>query len=261
MKKLILITITAFALVVTSCKKETEEPKPQSQEKFAKAHIEAEFAADGQHHEETFELNKEYENANSDLVKFETVRYWLSNIRLVKEDGSEWTEASSYRLMEKTPSKLREDFTVENIPVGKYKAIKFAIGVNPERNSSIDSAIAELNPGIGMSWTWNTGYIFFKMEGTFKNKTSGMNDPWKYHVGMNTNYKELTINFPGTLELSQGKTLDLNMLMKPLNVFGPKPNLMDLNTNATLMVQPADQTLKAAENVLSCFELHHALVK
>ena len=47
--------------------------------------------------------------------------------------------------------------------------------------------------GADMYWTWNSGYIFFKMEGTSPAAT-GMGNSFMYHIGGFGGYSAPTIN-------------------------------------------------------------------
>ena len=51
-----------------------------------------------------------------------------------------------------------------DIPNGEYTKVNYTIGVDAARNTegAQDGALDLVN---GMFWSWNTGYIFMKMEG------------------------------------------------------------------------------------------------
>lgn len=256
MKKYI-ITFAVLAMVLAvACKKEKDTTPTNTPSTQSKIHIEME-AVDGD--EVAIQLGKIYTTAIGDSVTFDFIRYWVSNLELVREDGTVWSEENSYRLIERTSSKLREDFSLE-VPPGKYKSVRFSIGVAPNQNSSLDSVIGELDATLGMSWNWNTGYIFMKNEGTFYNSDSMSFQPYMYHLGMNANYKTLTLDFPMVTELSAGAEYETHIAYRALNIFGD-PNAMDLKANPILKVGPADQTAKAAENYSGAFELHHFMKK
>ncbi len=257
MKKIsLLLLFVSGILALQSCKKDDETGGGDNNGGTPSGNATVMFEVQSvDENEEGLDLGKVYVTPTGDSVTFDYIRYWISNIEFVKEDGSSWKEEKSYRLMEKTQSKNREEFSV-TVPAGKYKSLRFGIGVDQARNSSIDSVAGELDVTAGMSWTWNTGYIFMKNEGTFYNSDSMAYTDWKYHLGTDANYKTVTLDFPMTQEFTDGSKFMAHVVYMALNIFS-KPNDMDLKANPVLMVGPADQTAKAADNYAEAFELHH----
>ena len=70
-------------------------------------------------------------------------------------------------------------FTIPNVPVGDYTGITFTIGVDSLRNVA-GAQSGALDPSNNMFWSWNTGYIFLKMEGTSPESPS---KALVFHVG------------------------------------------------------------------------------
>lgn len=64
---------------------------------------------------------------------------------------------------------------------GAYHALHFTLGVDSILNCSgaQDGALDPLN---GMFWTWNTGYIFFKLEGYSTSSTADLKRI-EHHIG------------------------------------------------------------------------------
>jgi hypothetical protein len=58
------------------------------------------------------------------------------------------------------------------VPSGKYKELRYTLGVDSTRNVSgvQDGALSVSN---GMFWSWNTGYIMLKAEGLSPNSATG----------------------------------------------------------------------------------------
>ena len=73
------------------------------------------------------------------------------------------------------------------VPDGEYTGISFIIGVDSLHNCSGAQAGA-LDPVNAMFWTWNTGYIFLKLEGKSPASKSPGNI-FEYHIG---GYKQPT---------------------------------------------------------------------
>jgi len=255
-KQNIIIVMALVVLSIASCKKDEDNKPVDTPSTSSKVHVEMESV---DMDEVAIQLGKVYTTSKGDSVNFDFIRYWVSNIEFVREDGSSWKEENSYRLIEKTSNKLREDFEI-TVPTGKYKSIRFSIGVAPNQNSSLDSIIGELDATLGMSWNWNTGYIFMKNEGSYYNSDSMAYVPYMYHIGMDANYKTLTLDLPVAMNFESGAEYETHIAYRALNIFSD-PHAMDLKANPILKVGPADQTAKAAGNYAGAFELHHFMKK
>ena len=59
---------------------------------------------------------------------------------------------------------------VLSVPEGEYKTLSFILGVDSLRNTmdvSQRTGVLDVSgAATDMYWSWNSGYIFFKMEGT-----------------------------------------------------------------------------------------------
>lgn len=255
-KSIIPILVLSSLFYVQACKKDTS-PSPEPTKESTTMHLELQPV--GEHDHEDLILNQMYLNANGDSVSFSEVRYWLSNIELVREDGSVWAEPNSFRLIERTALNKREEIMLE-IPNGKYKAIRYGIGVDANHNASLDSVQGELSPNVGMSWTWATGYIFFKTEGYYYNTSSMKRELWQYHIGTNSNYKQVELSFPAPVTLTGEKELHMHAVLHTLDLFS-QPNVLRPFDNPILKMMPVDKTTAAAENYSSAFELHHLMLE
>ncbi|PUV22099.1 MULTISPECIES: MbnP family protein [Sphingobacterium] len=117
-------------------------------------------------------------SADGQVHQFSELKYVISNIRLVKADGSE----IPYNVndLDKGATVVNQaklsslDYMLADIPVGEYKQIKFGLGIKPGLNTldqfrfPVFYATAEAND-TEMMWQWATGYRFAKMEGFYEN--------------------------------------------------------------------------------------------
>ncbi|MEZ4450855.1 MAG: MbnP family protein [Nannocystaceae bacterium] len=90
----------------------------------------------------------EYTTRYGQQVKFDHLRYWVSNVVLRRGDD-EVAIPASYYLVEITGKNTRTEVEVQ-APPGTYDAVVFHLGVDPEHNKSLDLAEGELSAGIGM---------------------------------------------------------------------------------------------------------------
>src|SRR5690606_605399 len=107
--------------------------------------------------------------------------YWITNIRLTRSDGTEFREEESYRLI-RGDKQATTHFHIPEVPAGTYTGIKFMIGVDVPRNTS-GAQTGALDPAVNgdMFWSWSTGYIQAKLEGTSPQSSDTVNSSFQYH--------------------------------------------------------------------------------
>lgn len=140
---------------------------------------------------------KTYKNVNGEDYTVSTFNFFVSNISLKKSDGTEVTFPNQYFLVRQAdPSSLK--ITLKDVPAADYTSLKYTIGVDSLKSvSDLSQRTGVLDPasygGDNMYWSWNSGYIFFKIEGT----SPASSDPSKafmYHVGGYGGYSGKTPN-------------------------------------------------------------------
>jgi hypothetical protein len=113
-----------------------------------------------------------------ETMNFQILNYYISGVKLKKEDGSWWEENESYHLIKVDENNTAPHIHI-NVPSGNYTAVSYRIGVDSTRNVS-GAQTGALSPSNGMFWSWNTGYIFIKAEGLSEDAPNGN---FKYHIG------------------------------------------------------------------------------
>jgi hypothetical protein len=207
MKKVIIL-FSAIAITLGSCTKEKIVTEGDGT---------LNLSFDARVGTEDLALNKEYTIQNR-TYKFDQFRYWVSNVILVKADGSEVKIPNSYYLLEETgavdvqdgsftyPANKRETVSIKSIPMGTYKAIKFSIGVDSRYNDNLSLQAGELSQLNGMtnvSWMWHTTYIFSALKGSVKEGSTTKSI--QVETGLNDNYKSLSLQLPSSVEISAKK--------------------------------------------------------
>ncbi len=215
MKKIIGLA-ALVAILAISCKKETI---------IAEHNGEATIQFDARIGSSDFTLNQNI-TISGRTYQFKNLRYWVSNVVLVKNDGSEVVVPNSYYLLEETnavevqegaytyPAKKRENFVVSDIPMAQYKQIKFSLGIDAAHNDNLSLQAGELSQLSGMtniSWMWHTSYIFTTLQGTV---TEGaVTKTFKAETGLNANYKTVTLNFPQAIKISSAKPATIGLTL------------------------------------------------
>ncbi|UUC46004.1 MbnP family protein [Flavobacterium cerinum] len=127
---------------------------------------------------------------------FSELKYVISNIRLVKADGTEVPynindlDKGATVINHANPSTL--NYVMSNIPTGEYKQIKFGLGVRSDLNTLNQVSFPNFYATAGandtqMMWEWGTGYRFTKIEGFY-----------------GADNKEMSIHTGSTVEGSEG---------------------------------------------------------
>ena len=149
--------------------------------------------------------NATYKNALGQTYTVSNLKYYISNIKLHTPSGQILSDSGYYLIRKDDPASL--DVTLKNVPAGAYDKLTFMIGVDSLHNCSGAQSDA-LDPVNGMFWTWNTGYIFFKLEGK-SNVSKNPGGIYEYHIGgyrePNNTIRSVTIDLPATR--TEGKTV------------------------------------------------------
>ena len=124
--------------------------------------------------------DKKYVTKTNDTVTITKMKFYLSNIVLELEDGTQYKESNSFHLVDgETLSSL--EFNLKNVPDIKIKKIGFAVGID-SKNSISEKFDGDLDPALGMYWAWNTGYINMKLEGKSSSCTT-VKKEFQFHIG------------------------------------------------------------------------------
>lgn len=214
--------ICASALIVSSCKKSEDAPQKIDDPIYAPyGKLQVRFAneVDGQPVSLGAIANT---NAAGNKYSVDLLKYYVTNFTLVKEDGTE-KNFKNYNLIDASDS-ASTHFTLDSVINGAYTSVKFYIGVDADRNHT-GAQEGALDPINGMIWTWNTGYIFFKHEGNFKDST-GATKSLLFHLGTDRGLSTITVPVSKFEVKGNAKTLYLKF---NLNKLYAAPNKIDFN--------------------------------
>ena len=117
---------------------------------------------------------------DSNFYSIDVLRFYVGAFSFTYKGEEVWSEGKHYHLMDFTDSSsmsLRFDVP-KNVP---FDSLTFQIGVDSTTNVSGVFG-GDLDPTLGMYWTWNSGYINFKLEGEFETMEN-KNKKFEYHLG------------------------------------------------------------------------------
>ncbi len=163
-----------------------------------------------------------YTNAAGNLYTVSLLKYYVTNAVLTKDDNTEIV-LKNYDLIDAFDPTF-SSIEIASLPNGNYKSMRFFLGVDVDSNHTL-SHTGDLDAINGMIWSWSTGYIFFKHEGSYI-KTMQDTGSLQYHLG--TDAALATINIPITLHV-EGNAKKLNISFD-LNKMYLNP-VIDFNDN------------------------------
>lgn len=116
-----------------------------------------------------------------DSVQIRTLKFYISNIELRKADATVWKEAKSYHLVNAAVEQSLDILLNDDTALITYDEIRFDLGIDSITNTA-GVLGGPLDPTNGMYWTWQSGYINFKLEGT-SNLCVTRNNEFQFHLG------------------------------------------------------------------------------
>ncbi|WP_153799935.1 MbnP family protein [Foetidibacter luteolus] len=262
----IIIIVLFVAPLFTSCSKDAQPPS--STEERSSLSIEFDNIVGGQN----LQLNTgSYTNAAGETFSVDRLQYFVSNISLNKTDGTVYTvpQDSSYFLVKEGEEDA--DHVTLSVPTGEYSSLSFVLGVDSLRSTmDIAKRTGALDPSGGMDdgmyWGWNSGYIFFKMEGL---SPEAPVDPtgkhkFRYHIGgfggysapTINNIKTVTLNLTpgGVAKVRQGRNSNIHLMVDVLKVFNGSTTV-SLAANPQVMF--SDYSVNIANNYATMFRHDH----
>lgn len=213
-----------------------------------------------------------YNNAAGESLTFSLFQYFISNIKLKTEDGSEYTvpQEESYFLIQEHKEATHK-VVLSNVPAGNYTSVSFVIGVDSLRNTMAPADrrgvldVAAFTGEENMYWAWNSGYIFVKTEGSSPQAPVGNDGQrrFRYHIGGFGGYSSATINNIKTKSITFGTEVakvrkdaspEVHLTADILKLFNGNTNV-SIAANPTVMFAPF--SVNVANNYVNMFEFDH----
>lgn len=113
-------------------------------------------------------------------IRISTLKFYISSIQLLKDKKIIYSESNSYHLIDFADTNTCF-LQFEKSFFKKANQIQFNLGIDSTTNVS-GAMGGDLDPIKGMYWTWLSGYINLKFEGSI-NSGAGKNQKFEYHLG------------------------------------------------------------------------------
>lgn len=202
---------------------------------------------------------------------FSELKYVISNIRLIKSDGTEVPynvndlDKGATVIDQSKPATL--NYVLSNIPSGTYSQLKFGLGIKKELNTLDQARFPNFYATAGandteMMWEWGTGYRFTKLEGFYDTDNKQLSihtgstiegTEGAYTQGVDA-YRDIALNLPAQAEVgNQAPKINIKADFNAL--LSGKINTITLSTgtgmgdNATPNIHTAAQMVKFVDNL------------
>jgi uncharacterized lipoprotein YehR (DUF1307 family) len=166
-----------------------------------------------------------------DTLTFSKFKYFISNVKFKKADGTYWTETESYHLVDlATAESLQLNF--KDLPAGTYTEMEYTIGVDSARNVS-GAQTGALTTTNDMYWGWKSGYIMLKAEGKYKD--NNLDKTFVFHLGgfsgENNIVTKRTMKFEdaNTLTIIKDKRSKISVEVNPGLLWHSAPSVKEVN--------------------------------
>lgn len=184
MKKATLYTAAVAVAFLLSCARD-EDNKPQEP---AATHAELLLDSHFKWGSAPLETQTLLVSTGEDSLSLDYAGMYLTDFVLIQEDNTELPLSGQVILL-KTGSE--QAFSLGQVPIGTYKGVRFSVGsaaLNTKQPIDYESGpLALQDPG--MWWTWNSGYIFMRLDGWVDMDGDGVasddNSPLTLHLGTN----------------------------------------------------------------------------
>ena len=200
--------------------------------------------------EEKSFLNKNLVNAFAENYIITKLKYYVSNVKFVTDKITKNT--TGVNLIDASKKNIISII----IPSKKITGISFLLGVDSTLNCS-GAQSGALDPLNDMFWTWNNGYIFFKLEGSSGASTADLKRI-EQHIGgfkgTNKTMREIYLPIDNPALLKQKKLviqLDIDKYWNGIN----KIRIAE----TPVVALPGIQAKNAADNFAGMFSIKNNL--
>lgn len=182
---------------------------------------------------QALQLNKNYFfNSIKDSISIYQLKFYISSISLSRGNEIKTKPSDQYFLIDFDDA-LSLERTISIDTFNDFNRICFTIGVDSIKQYQ-GAHGGDLDPSLGMYWSWQSGYINFKLEGN-SNKCPSRDNSFQFHIGgFQAPFNSIqNVNLPLAKEEKIILTLDLNKILSPqyiskdYKIMSPNQKAMD----------------------------------
>lgn len=171
-------------------------------------------------------------------VQLKTFRFYISSISFYKSGELVYQEPNSYHLIDFSDASEK---TLTFSTSVDFDRISFNLGIDSLKNVSGVFG-GDLDPTNGMYWSWQSGYINFKIEGNYNGASE---DEFIYHIG----------GYLPPFASIQSVQLDVQPRNNKVEVRIDSNEIVNLLKKQKLkkVMRPSEEAVEIAQVVASCF--------
>jgi hypothetical protein len=175
-------------------------------------------------------------------LQFLAVKFYISNVQFLKNEKVVLQATNCFHLIDVAQPQTC-GITIQNKSVITFDAIQFNLGIDSLVNVS-GAMEGDLEVSKGMYWTWQSGYINFKLEGT-SNLCQTRNHEYQFHIGgyQTPFYCMQTIKLPVNRADRFSIQLDLKRIMNGIDL-KKQNHIMSPNSEALLFSERIAQAFR-----------------
>ena len=165
-------------------------------------------------------------------INISKLKFYVSHLSFYNNEKLVWQDNFAAHLMD-AANDMSIKLTIKNKI--DFNAIKFGLGIDSVTNVS-GALDGDLDPLKGMYWTWQSGYVNFKLEGTMPDK-NWANQKFEYHLGgysgENNSYNSIVLKTENSdlinIQLDAGRFLSDWYVGAHLNIMSPGKIAVDFS--------------------------------
>ncbi len=206
---------------------------------------------------DSLELGKSYQNSVGEQYAISNFKFYICQVDLINT-----SLGTSYRLnkddyfLVNFANAGSTRISLKTIPAS-FNRIAFTIGVDSIRNVS-GAQTGALDPANGMFWTWNSGYIMAKLEGSSP-VSNQPNQVFEYHIGgfagSDNVVEKVNLVFPlnATVDFQKDRSTHMTIAANANEWFGGAGQISIAST--PVCTTPGTLARSVASNYLRMFEV------
>lgn len=179
---------------------------------------------------------------NGDSITITACKFYVSGIEFISQGKSIWKETNSFHLIDmEAPGSLRISGLT---PPKAFDAVRFNLGIDSATNVS-GAMGGDLDPASGMYWSWQSGYINFKLEGQSR-RCQTRHHEFTFHLGgyLPPDLALQTITLPIAAKQEINIVADLGQWMQTIDL-ARQNHLMSPGPEAVRLMKVAAEIFKA----------------
>jgi hypothetical protein len=196
--------------------------------------------------DEKLKLGSYYQLQNGDSIQITALKFYISDIELLLKEKIIFSEENSYHLIDVSESSA---LLIELKGSGDliFDGIKFNLGIDSITNFS-GALGGELDPTNGMYWTWQNGFINFKLEGK-NTQCRSINKDFQFHIG-GYQYPFNSLQVVNLNVIGKGNPhiiIDVDQLISEIN-FSEQDHIMSPGKEALVMAEKTSNIFSISGN-------------